>query len=128
MAPYEERGFKPDDVTPGSGRKVWWQCARVHEWATTVANRSRLRSGCPYCAGQRIAESGSLAALRPEIARLWHPTKNGELLPTGVRPGSNVKAWWLCEANDTHFYFASVRTLTVSLLKNSYDMLQSVRI
>ena len=38
----------------------------------------------------------SLAALYPEIAKEWHPTKNGNLLPNMFLCGSGYKAWWLC--------------------------------
>ena len=38
----------PRDVTPGSGKKVWWRCNWYHEWEATVVNRNRGR-GCPYC-------------------------------------------------------------------------------
>ncbi|MCE5211048.1 MAG: zinc-ribbon domain-containing protein [Deltaproteobacteria bacterium] len=38
----------PMDVTAGSNKKVWWQCARKHKWQTTVNNRSN-NHGCPYC-------------------------------------------------------------------------------
>ena len=26
----------------------------------------------------------------------WHPTKNGELTPRDVTPGSHMKVWWIC--------------------------------
>lgn len=31
----------------------------------------------------------------PELSQEWHPTKNGLLLPSAVRPGSGKKVWWL---------------------------------
>ncbi len=38
----------------------------------------------------------SLAALHPEIAKEWHPTKNGALTPNMFLCGSGYEAWWLC--------------------------------
>ena len=38
----------------------------------------------------------SLARLYPEIAKEWHPTKNGNLTPEQVSYGSHMKVWWLC--------------------------------
>lgn len=38
----------------------------------------------------------SLAALYPEIAKEWHPSKNGKLTPDLFIPGSSERAWWLC--------------------------------
>lgn len=38
----------------------------------------------------------SLLEMNPEIAKEWHPTKNGTLLPSMFNPGSNHKVWWQC--------------------------------
>ena len=43
----------------------------------------------------QLAKKGSLAERNPKLAAEWHPTKNGDLKPTDVLPGSNKKAWWL---------------------------------
>ena len=32
----------------------------------------------------------------PEIAKEWHPIKNGSLSPENVRYASGKKIWWLC--------------------------------
>ena len=40
-------------------------------------------------------ENNSLAAQFPEVAALWHPTKNGELTPEMFSPHSNISVWWL---------------------------------
>ena len=42
-----------------------------------------------------IDKEKSLAYLYPELAKEWHPTKNGELTPYDVTHGSNKKVWWL---------------------------------
>ena len=42
----------PTEVTIGSGRKVWWQCSRGHEWQAVVGERVK-GTGCPFCAGHR---------------------------------------------------------------------------
>jgi hypothetical protein len=43
------------------------------------------------------SESYNLYVLRPDLAREWHPIKNGRLGPKDVTPGSRRPAWWLCE-------------------------------
>jgi hypothetical protein len=43
------------------------------------------------------SESYNLYVLRPDLAREWHPTKNGNLGPKDVTPGSRRPVWWLCE-------------------------------
>lgn len=43
----------PEDVTVGSRRKVWWQCAEGHSWKAVVYSRAcAQKSGCPVCAGR----------------------------------------------------------------------------
>jgi hypothetical protein len=56
------------------------------------------------------SESYNLYVLRPDLARQWHPTKNGSLSPKDVGPGSSRKVWWLCE--NGHWWLASVRDRT----------------
>ena len=38
----------------------------------------------------------SLLILNPELAKEWHPTKNGKLTPDLFIPGSAEVVWWLC--------------------------------
>ena len=38
-----------------------------------------------------------LAAVNPELATEWHPTKNGDLTPDMVTRGSTKKVWWQCK-------------------------------
>jgi len=42
----------PDDVTPFSKKKVWWNCEHGHKWKAVVASRSN-GSGCPMCRNQK---------------------------------------------------------------------------
>ncbi|WP_162238239.1 zinc-ribbon domain-containing protein [Agromyces sp. Leaf222] len=87
----------PQDVVAGSERQVWWRCAHGHSYRTAVTNRAAGR-GCHYCTGQHVdPERTSLAAKRPDIAAIWHPTKNGTLTPADVMPGSQKKVWWRCD-------------------------------
>lgn len=45
---------------------------------------------------QHPLKKGSLAETFPQLMEEWHPTKNGELTPKMVLPGSTQKIWWLC--------------------------------
>lgn len=98
--------LSPSDISAGSSQKVWWQCTNGHEWQAVISSRSGGR-GCPTCGNaqkkitfksNRIAQTGSLFDNNPEIAAEWHPTKNGELLPSQVLPNSNQKVWWKCKS------------------------------
>lgn len=86
----------PSGVLPGSDQKVWWKCKKNHEWKAGVATRRR-GNGCPYCANKKTNNDNCLAAINPELAKEWHPSKNGDLAPTSITPGSNRKVWWQCK-------------------------------
>ena len=43
------------------------------------------------------AQKNNFAEKYPEIAKQWHPTKNGDYTPKDFSVGSNFPAWWLCD-------------------------------
>ena len=61
-------GLTPDQVLPGSHRKVWWVCGQGHGWEAMVKSRV-AGTGCPVCTGRQV-ELGfnDLATLEPAIA------------------------------------------------------------
>lgn len=89
--------FGPESVLKHSGLKVWWICTKGHEWQSKVVNRVKWHARCPYCSGHKVNEENSLNSIRPDIAKEWHPSKNGLLTPKNVMPCSSYKAWWLCK-------------------------------
>ena len=75
----------PAGVSYGSRRKVWWTCDRGHRWQAAVYTRTGGESGCPYCAGKQPWPGfNDLASCFPDLAREWHPTRNGTLTPDQV--------------------------------------------
>lgn len=50
----------------------------------------------------------SLADINPDLAKQWHPTKNGDLTPLDVRAGSTTKAWWKCPEGEDHEWDAVI--------------------
>ena len=107
--PTKNGDLKPSDVTVMSGRKVWWKCSAGddHEWKGIIAYRSK-GGGCPICSNQKVVKSNSLGTVNPELAEEWHPTLNGDLTPFDVLPSSNKKIWWLCKANEEHYWEAKL--------------------
>lgn len=89
--------FKPKHFKPRSNFKVWWKCPvnNMHRWRTQINVRSKGH-GCPYCAGKRVNHTNSLMANFPEVARDWHPSKNGDLTPDDVTFGSSKEVYWKC--------------------------------
>lgn len=103
----------PEDVTPGSSRRIWWRCGQDprHVWAATVTNRA-LGSRCPFCFRKRATPTTSLKARRPRIAAEWHPTLNGTLGAEDVMPMSRRQIWWRCRNNPAHVWQATAERRT----------------
>ncbi len=108
--PTKNDTFTAFDVVPGASKKVWWKCDQGddHEWISTVNNRIACKSKCPVCSGDKATISNCLATKNPEIAKEWHPTKNGDLTPFNVVPRSNKKVWWKCPKGDDHEWSTSI--------------------
>ena len=88
--------LKPTDVTFGSGKRVWWIGKCGHSWDDRIDHRTSMNCKCPYCAGQRVLIGfNDLNTKYPDIAKEWHPTKNGDLTPNDVLGGSDRLVWWL---------------------------------
>ena len=123
---YEKNGdLRPEDVSCGSNKKVWWKLPYdvpddypvehlrgkhfEFEWEATIYSRNDGRN-CPYLKGKAICPGfNDLATTNPELAAQWHPTKNGDLRPSQVAANSNRKVWWTYSHNDKttgkHFEF-----------------------
>ena len=95
---YSKNGFlRPEFLTKGSTRKVWWVCSKGHSWLASVSNRCRLGRRCPYCFGNRIIEEDqSIAVTNKDILVFWDYNKN-IVKPKELRAGSGKKVWWVCE-------------------------------
>jgi very-short-patch-repair endonuclease len=55
--------------------------------------------------------TNSLQAVAPEVADLWHPTKNGDSSPEKVIAGANKKIWWKCPEGPDHEWEATANSL-----------------
>lgn len=85
------------DISFGSSKKIWWICAEGHEWQAAAWSRTSQGSGCPVCAGKVLVPGvNDLMTRDPDLAKQWHPTKNGSLSPQDVMCGSRRRVWWMC--------------------------------
>jgi len=103
----KNNGLTPEQFTPSSNRKVWWNCSKCHhEWEAKISNRNFGR-GCPCCSNKTVVQGkNDLATTNPELSKEWHPTKNLPLTPHDVTIGSGKKVWWICI--NSHEYLASI--------------------
>lgn len=105
---YEKNKKDPSEYSPHSNQYVYWKCHVCgYEWKSKISNRSSLGRGCPFCGKRKLIPGiNDLATKHPELAKEWHPTKNGDLKPSDVFSSQNIKVWWLCPVG--HEYQASV--------------------
>lgn len=105
--PERNNPLSPDQLSIGSGKKVWWRCKLGHEWKASVGGRVQRKSGCPYCAGVLLLEGfNDLATTNPQLASEWHYERNYPLEPKEVSGGNPNKAWWRC--TEGHEWEASI--------------------
>ncbi|MAI75700.1 MAG: hypothetical protein CMM90_00750 [Rickettsiales bacterium] len=98
----------PANFTAGSNKKVWWICDNAsHKWQSKITNR-RAGKGCHFCSGHKPSKENNLEKKYPELLEFWHPTKNGEILPSSLSPSSNRKIWWKCSRGADHEWEQSV--------------------
>lgn len=88
----EAFGWDPSKVTASSSKKLTWKCSVGHVWDASVAHRTNMKSGCPFCAGKKIQVGfNDLATTNPEISKEadgWDPRT--------VSKGMAVKLKWKC--------------------------------
>ncbi len=93
---YNKNNIKPDELTSGSNRKVWWICKLNHNYEASISNRVK-GTGCPYCAGQKVLEGyNDLATTHPALLKEWDYNKN-KLKPNEISSGSGKSVWWKCK-------------------------------
>ncbi len=101
------QGLNPNNLTIGSRRKVWWICSEKHKYEQAIDKRTKRGQGCPYCSGHKTRKGlNDFETKYPEVAKEWHPIKNGNLKPSDVTFGSGKRVWWLCPIG--HEYQATV--------------------
>lgn len=78
-------------------RRGHWSQRTMHSAFKTL---KAGRDGCPYCAGSRaLAGYNSMAETHPNIAAQWHPTLNGDTVPSHItRAGTSPSYWWICSS------------------------------
>ena len=107
----KNEGWKAEHLTASSNRKLWWRCLNCQsEYEAKVSERIKTKK-CAYCSGKRVSALNSLATLNPELAKEWHPAKNGDIQPSQVTVNSNRFFWWQCE--NGHEWRSSCKTRNI---------------
>jgi hypothetical protein len=98
-----------DDISTGSGKKVWWTCENGHNFKSRVADRVSKNRGCPYCSGRKASAENNLIKLYPWVQNIWDPKKNDGSTPADFAPKSKKKVWLKCK--NGHSYSKKVQNI-----------------
>lgn len=101
--------FTPADYLAVSHKSVWWKCVLCgHEWPAEIRMRTQHNQGCPKCGKIKMGDTfrkhllakgrKSFAEEHPDIAREWHPIKNGTRIASEYTSASNKRVWWKCSS------------------------------
>ena len=82
-----------------------------------VHTRTKLNSGCPYCAGQRATDQNNLTFSDNGIFDPLGLRKNPD--PKEFLPKSSQKVYWRCKAIITHRWKAPIVSIANSLEKGN---------
>ncbi len=70
------------------------------EWEAAVYSRDS-GIGCPFLSNKSVwVGFNDLETVNPELAKEWHPAKNGNLTPQNVTRNSDKKVWWILPYDD----------------------------
>lgn len=92
-------GLNPKKLMAASNKEAFWICSLGHKYNTYIYNRAKNKTGCPYCAGQKILVGfNDLLTTRPDLIDEWDYELNDKLgiYPSEVMRGSHKVVNWIC--------------------------------
>jgi hypothetical protein len=102
---YEKNNIKPEEISSGSNKKVWWKCLKGHEYEQCLNHKINSKVGCPYCSNKKVCNDNCLQTTH--LLKFWHQSKN-KLLPSQITAYSGKKAWWQCPLFKDHEWEAII--------------------
>lgn len=108
LMPYWD--FELNDIdptkTPHSHTvSTYWKCPECgHTWRSKAKDVAKKEHPCSKCCKRKkmaaaIEKTGPLSVTNPDVAALWHPTKNGDLKPQDVAACDGTTVWWCMKSN-----------------------------
>ena len=82
----------PKHLSVHSSEDITWKCGKCSfEFESSVKQRC-AGEACPRC----YPKDGHWAALFPELAKEWHPLRNGDLKHSDLNEKADRLIWWMC--------------------------------
>lgn len=82
----------------GSDFKAWWKCldSEHHpDYKQSIYQKSRMKTGCPYCSGRSLVKEDSFGYMYPEYIKLW--SDKNKKTPYDFTCYTSAKVWFKCE-------------------------------
>jgi len=100
------------ELWEGDRNKLKWKCLidTCEEIFEAPWIQIQQGCGCQFCVHKQVGLSNCLARINPELAKEWHPTKNGSLTPFDVTYNSNKKVWWQCKKEKEHVWMTTINS------------------
>lgn len=110
---YKLNENRPNDYHQGARDSVHWRCRMGpdHKWVAPIYTRVR-GTRCPFCIGQRVSVTNSLATLFPELAKEW--SDENDFGPDDVTSKTDKYAWWRCSSNRSHHWRTKILNRTIN--------------
>lgn len=89
--------YMTDNIYIDSFTPINFFCNTCNSSFSSSWNSIQNGQKCPFCSGNRVNETNSLAFKYPELSKEWNYERNNGLTPFDFTPGSGKKAWWICE-------------------------------
>ena len=94
---------KPNTISKGSHKKVWWKCKFGHSWEAQLKSRT-YDHGCPYCSktykkvviGENDLVTWCKINGKEYIVDEWDYNNNENLTPDMFTFGSHKRINWIC--------------------------------
>ena len=126
--PSKNKPLTPNSVAPFSEKSVWWKCKKGHEWEALIKLRSEGYKICKVCETKEKAsklKKYNLETEFPDIAKEWHPSKNGSAKPSDFTPKNQNFVWWKCKKGHEWNQKISRRTSKEQTCKSCKSILYS---
>lgn len=113
---YDSNTVRPTELSPRSGKKVWWVGSCGHKWYTSIHNRttSGRVKGCPACsvpAKLIVPGFNDFASVAPHLVKYWHQENSTQ--PDAILAGSRKIVMWDCGSG--HSWNAPVYDMLVGV-------------
>lgn len=119
----DKNNIKIDEVSYGSGRRVYWRCKEGHEWVSNILNRTHSYTKCPTCSAKDLSTRYSIPESGVNDLYTWCKNNGdfgkrmieewvgldehgNDIEISNVAFGSHKKVLWKC--NKEHIWVAKV--------------------